>query len=284
MPPSREIELKLDVPARYLPRLTASPLLKGSTISAHEPADLVSVYFDTDKLELHQRGLSLRVRRIGRRLVQTVKQENNGNAALFDRAEWEHDVLAKQPDLDAGRDTTLATLLNKKLRRGLKPVFETRVRRKVFQIQSSESEIELSIDKGKVEAGGKSSPLCEVELELKQGQAADLFKLAKMLAHEVPLQLAVKSKADRGYALLTAEKATPVKAVPVAFVAESDVQCAFQIIARACLHQLVRPLAGSAATCSPMHPQARLGTAGRKRGRRIRRGHRKASEGSHGEG
>jgi hypothetical protein len=32
------------------------------------------------------------------------------------------------------RDTALATLLNKKLRRGLKPVFETRVRRKVFQM------------------------------------------------------------------------------------------------------------------------------------------------------
>src|SRR5262249_32193347 len=126
--------------------------------------------------------------------------------------------------------TPLAPLLNKKLRRALKPVFETHVRRKVFQIRSGQSEIELSIDKGKIEAGRKSSPLCEVELELKQGQAADLFKLAKMLAHEVPVQLAVKSKADRGYALLTAETAGPVKAVPVAFAPESDVQCAFQII------------------------------------------------------
>jgi triphosphatase len=179
------------------------------------------------------------VRRIGRHHVQTIKQENNGNAALFARGEWEHDVRAKQPDLNAARDTALAPLLNKKLRRALKPVFETHVRRKVFQIRSGQSEIELSIDKGKVEAGRKSSPLCEVELELKQGQAADLFKLAKMLAHEVPVQLAVKSKADRGYALLTAEKAAPVKAVPVAFAPESDVQGAFQIIARACLHHLV---------------------------------------------
>ena len=46
-----------------------------------------------------------------------------------------------------------APLLNKKLRRGLKAVFETRVRRKVFRLQSGESEIELSIDKGQVEAG-----------------------------------------------------------------------------------------------------------------------------------
>jgi triphosphatase len=78
-----------------------------------------------------------------------------------------------------------------------------------------------------------------LELELKRGEAADLFKLAKVLAHEVPVQLAVKSKADRGYALLTAEKTTPVKAVPVVFAPESNVQRAFQVIAKACLHQLV---------------------------------------------
>src|SRR6516165_2552589 len=236
--PPREIELKLDVPVHNLPRLTDSSLLKGASKSAAKSVNLVSVYFDTNKLQLRQKGLSLRVRRIGRHHVQAIKQEN-GNAALFARGEWEHDVPAKRPDLNAARDTALAPLLNKKLCRALKPVFETHVRRKVFQIRSGQSEIELSIDNGKVEAGRKSSQLCEVELELKQGQVADLFKVAKMLAHEVPVQLAVKSKADRGYALLTAEKATPVKAMPVAFAPESDVQCAFQIIARACFHHLV---------------------------------------------
>ena len=235
----REIELKLDVPVHNLPLLASSSLLKGASKPAGKPVSLVSVYFDTDKLKLRKNGLSLRVRRIGRHHVQTVKQEINGSAALFARGEWEQEIHAKRPDLDAARDTALAPLLNKQLRRALKPVFETRVRRKVFRIQTGESDVELSIDKGKIEAGRKSVPLCEVELELKEGRAADLFKLAKGLAHEVPVQLAVRSKADRGYALLTAEKAAPVKAVPVAFAVDSDVQGAFQIIARGCLHQLV---------------------------------------------
>jgi triphosphatase len=236
---SREIELKLEVPMRNLPRLAASPLLKGATTLERKPADLVSTYFDTNKLKLRQHGLSLRVRRIGSRLVQTVKQEHNGNAALFTRGEWEHDIRTNLPDLDAARDTGLAPLLKKKLRRNLKPVFETRVRRKVFRIQSGNSEIELSIDKGKVEAGRKSSPLCEVEVELKEGQATELFKRAKTLAREVPVQLAFKSKADRGYALLTAEKAEAVKAAPVALPPDADAQSAFRMIARTCLHQLV---------------------------------------------
>src|SRR6516162_9561017 len=67
-------------------------------------------------VQLHQKGLSLRVREIGRHHVQTIKQENSGNTALFARGEWEHNVSAKQPDLDAARNTALALLLNKKLR------------------------------------------------------------------------------------------------------------------------------------------------------------------------
>jgi inorganic triphosphatase YgiF len=110
---------------------------------------------------------------------------------------------------------------------------------KSFPDPKWQCEIELSIDKGKVEAGRKSSPLCEVEVELKEGQATELFKLAKTLAREVPVQLAFKSKADRGYALLTAEKAEAVKAAPVAMPPDADAQSAFRMIARTCLHQLV---------------------------------------------
>jgi triphosphatase len=103
MSPPREIELELDVPLHNLPRLTDSSLLKGASKSAAKPVNLVSVYFDTNELQLRQKGLSLRVRRIGRHYVQTIKQENNGNAALFAHGEWEHDVRAKQPDLNAAR-------------------------------------------------------------------------------------------------------------------------------------------------------------------------------------
>jgi len=114
-----------------------------------------------------------------------------------------------------------------------------RVRRTVYPIQSGGSEIELTIDKGKVEAGRQSSPLCEVELELKRGESAELFKLARMLAEEVPVQLAVKSKAERGYALIVGELPAAVKAAPVVLMPDSIRQAAFQAIARACLRQLV---------------------------------------------
>jgi inorganic triphosphatase YgiF len=176
---------------------------------------------------------------IWRLALQTIKQETGDSGALFARNEWEHDIGGNQPDLDAAQDTALGPLLNKKLRRGLKPVFETRVRRTIYPISQDGSEIELTIDRGKVQAGGQSSPLCEVELELKRGESAELFRLAQGLAEQVPVQLAVKSKAERGYALVTAEKPQPIKAAPVALAPDSSRQAAFQAIAHACLHQLV---------------------------------------------
>jgi inorganic triphosphatase YgiF len=118
-------------------------------------------------------------------------------------------------------------------------VFETRVRRTVYPIRREGSEIELTIDKGKVEAGRRSAPLCEVELELKRGESADLFKIARALADEVPVQLAVKSKAERGYELIAGDEIKAVKSAPVALKPEFSRQNAFQAIARACLHQLV---------------------------------------------
>src|SRR5262245_43224516 len=237
MSPTREVELKLEVPTHSLYRLARSSLLRAAPKKSSKPATLVSVYFDTDKLKLRNKGLSLRVRRIGRRHIQTIKRESGESAALFTRDEWEHQIGGGQPDLDVAQDG--GHVFGKKVRRGLKPIFETRVRRTVYPIQNGDSEIELTIDKGKVEAGRQSSPVCEVELELKRGESAELFKLARMLAEEVPVQLAVKSKAERGYTLIAGEAPQAVKAAPVALTPDCSRQAAFQAIARACLRQLV---------------------------------------------
>lgn len=239
MPQPREVELKLEVPVDSISRLTRSSLLRPPGKRSPRPATLVSVYFDTSKLKLHNKGLSLRVRRTGGRHLQTIKRESGDGVALFNRNEWEREIAGRHPDLAAARNASPEPLFSKKLGRGLKPVFETRVRRTVYPIHSGDSEIELSIDKGTVQAGRRSSPLCEVELELKRGESAELFKLARTLAQDIPFQLAIRSKAERGYALITGAKQEAVKAAPVALTPDCSRQAAFQAIARACLRQLV---------------------------------------------
>ena len=60
---------------------------------------------------------------------------------------------------------------------------------------------ELALDRGVIRAGRHEAPISEAEIELKGGDPARLFALARAIAHDVPLRLGHASKAARGYAL-----------------------------------------------------------------------------------
>src|SRR5258708_23969141 len=232
----REIELKLEVPVEGLRKLERSRLLRGNL--PREGAELVSVYFDTQRLKLRKKGVSLRVRHIGGQHLQAIKRNEPGNGAALSRNEWETEIDGKNLDFEAARGTALEPLLTGKVRRALKPIFETRVRRTVYPVRYDDSDIELSIDEGRIEAGRRSSSLYEVELELKRGKSPALFRLAHQLAKNVPAMLVVKSMADRGYELLIGEASRPVEAFLLNLTPKRSAYAAFQSSARACLHQL----------------------------------------------
>lgn len=233
----QEIELKLEVPADAINDLHRHALLRRNKPTKTQ--SLRSVYFDTDKRALHKKGLALRVRRVGGRFVQTIKQQNGRGVGLFLRSEWECDIGGRTPDFDAARGTALQPLLGRKLKRGLRPVFETRVERKVYPIHAGRNEIELTLDEGKVVAGHKSSPLCEVELELKRGEPKQLFTIARRLGEALPLAPASKSKDALGYDLIAHDEAGPVKSQAVALSPDMDWGTAFKLVARSCLYQIV---------------------------------------------
>jgi inorganic triphosphatase YgiF len=120
------------------------------------------------------------------------------------------------------------------------------------------SEIELSLDEGRVAAAGRSLPVHEIELELRRGKPPQLFRLARQLARHGRATLAVRSKADRGYELLTGRAAQPVKAFSAWLSPDMRASDAFQAIARACLHQLLFNLPALRASNAEGLHQARV--------------------------
>ena len=200
--PHKEIEIKLELSPANLTDLKKIPLLRAVKPTPKAESQ-VSAYFDTNKQKLRKEGLMLRVRREGRQHTQTIKATATGGS--FERDEWEAEIAGNAPDLDRAKGTALEPLLTKKLRRGLKPVFETRVRRTVYPLADNGHAIALTVDQGTIETGRRSLPLCEIELELKRGNAADLFDLARKLTQTLPARLAVKSKSERGYEILDGE-------------------------------------------------------------------------------
>ena len=231
----REIELKLEFDHAYLARIRAHPLLAAT---ASQQKTLRTTYYDTADLVLRKAGVSLRVRDTNGRFVQTIKSAS-GTAGLFDRSEWEHEVKDRDIDLIAASGTALEPLLSVRVRNALRPVFETRVNRTVYELARKGSDIEIALDRGVVAAGGRKAAINEIELELRHGEPTELFHLARELDAIVPLRIAGKVKAERGYELVedahqAFEKAKPIELNPGMASGE-----AFRAIVRNCLHQII---------------------------------------------
>lgn len=234
--PNKEVEIKLELPPASLAALRTSPLLRKLKTAPRHRSE-VSVYFDTGKHRLRKSGVMLRVRRTGSHYTQTIKA--TGTLAPFERGEWETEIAGKKPDLGLAKGTALEPLMTKKLGRRLRPLFETRVQRTVYPVVEGNDAIELTVDRGTIDTGTRTLPLCEIELELKRGSTAKLFEVARELAAALPARLAVRSKPERGYALVDGEQTLPVKAVAIDLPADANARDAFRMIGVACLRQII---------------------------------------------
>jgi len=98
MVPQKAVELKFEVQPSTLRLLNWLHLIKALKKAPKRTAE-TSVYFDTDEQNLHKKGLMLRVRRIGRRHVQTIKVV--GNSVPIERNEWETEISGSRPRFGA---------------------------------------------------------------------------------------------------------------------------------------------------------------------------------------
>jgi triphosphatase len=156
----------------------------------------------------------------------------------FRRGEWEDEIKGDVPDLRKGHGTALEPLLTKKLKHKLMPVFETRVRRTVGPVRRNGSRIEVALDEGEIRAGRRSAPISEVELELKGGDAGEVFELARELGKHVSVKLALNSKSQRGYDLLDNKRIEPARAEKIELRHGMSPVEAFLVIGRSILRHI----------------------------------------------
>jgi inorganic triphosphatase YgiF len=230
-----EVELKLATSRSELRKALALPWL---TKLAAEPAKhqhLTSVYFDTRDFVLRDHGMSLRVRRIGDRRLQTIKASSG---ALVKRDEWEYEIEGDRPDLKLAGQTALAPLLTGKIKRQLQPVFATDVERVVVPVHIGNSDIELAFDSGRIDTPHDHTDISEIEIELKCGERRDAANLAKRLGRSVSIAYHPVAKAERGYALIEGSMEGPIFANAISIPPSSTVADAFATIAFECLRHL----------------------------------------------
>ncbi|WP_219062933.1 inorganic triphosphatase [Pseudomonas sp. UMAB-08] len=204
----KETEIKLRVSRETLAALRDHPLLKKRNKSGWERLELFNQYFDTPERDLANAKVALRLRRDGDAIIQTLKTRGQSVAGLSERNEYNWDLPKAKLDLKKLDGECWPEELAELDKKTIKPAFTTDFVRERAEIAWGRGKakvvIEAALDLGRVIAGKQEEEICELELELREGDPSALLELAAELAATLPLMPCDISKAERGYRLFDA--------------------------------------------------------------------------------
>lgn len=212
-----EIELKLRLPNHNrCPDIFAGISRLSPRPPAPQTEHLESWYFDTPSHALRQAGVAYRLRLENDRWIATIKAGGSSEGGLHRRQEWNAPACGPTPSLEyfsgtEGKDLVKQLLTGEELC----PFFSTVFDRQFTCVTTDSGDvIELAADIGWIIAGDRREPISEVELELKEGDAAAVLALGAKIARFSPLFIDERSKYSRGLALAGLQPSFPASPPP----------------------------------------------------------------------
>ena len=171
--------------------------------------------------------------------MQSVRREVANGGEPLGRGEWETPLASPLPDL-----ASLMPLLPEKTRAdlqrdALQPIFSAEIHRQQHTIALPSGTVEVAIDRGHVEAGGRTMPISEIGLELREGSALALYDLATQINDGGAFKPTVRSLATRGFDLARDVPPSVCKPPRPRLDADVSVDEAFASILRASLRHIL---------------------------------------------
>ena len=197
---AQEIELKFIVNPQSVEALRTH--LHTLTDEHHDAVQLTNIYYETPDNWLRGHDMGLRIRGTGDRYEMTMKIAGRTVGGLHQRPEYNIDL--EKAELDLARfpaEVWPEGGLPDDLAERVRPLFSTHFQREKWLVNLGNSRIEIALDRGDVKAGESEEPICELELELLEGERDDVLKLARQLVTLNGLRQGSLSKAARGYHL-----------------------------------------------------------------------------------
>jgi inorganic triphosphatase YgiF len=237
-----EIELKFGIPEHAVAQIDSRLRRLGGRAQAIE-----SHYWDSADRRLAGHGLSLRVRKAGGRWEQTLKAPGTSPVERHEETmvrpgRWEAGGPPPAPAMFAG------SAAGERLHRALagewnvaplERVHASLVTRRAVRVEIGGAEIELALDRGAIVAGSRSLALCELEAELKHGDAAGLIAFARASIDAHGLWLSTITKAARGDRLATGTAPRCTKAERPALDKDQAGEEIFRAVLRSCLDHVL---------------------------------------------
>ena len=174
---AQEIELKFIVEKDSVDALRQH--LQTLSGEHHEPVQLLNIYYETPDNWLRRHDMGLRIRGANGRYEMTMKIAGRVVGGLHQRPEYNIDI--NQPELELERfpaEVWPNGELPSTLAAEVQPLFSTDFWREKWLVTEGKSRIEIALDLGEVKAGEYQEPICELELELLEGETNDVLKLA----------------------------------------------------------------------------------------------------------
>lgn len=163
--------------------------------------DMETTYYDTVSGSLSARHYTLRRRMENGISVCTLKTP----AAGFGRNEIELECGSIEDAIPALCASGAPEDFDKLVQDGLVAVCGAKFHRIAITLPSEDCILELALDSGTLTGGDKTIPLCEVEVELKEGDPQSADMLAQMLAVQYGLSPETHSKFRRALSLYKGE-------------------------------------------------------------------------------
>jgi triphosphatase len=210
---SIEREIKLSLPTSEHDEIARA--LTQRTAQEGRKIQLTNVYFDTPDRALAKAKSAVRLRGTPDQWLQTYKTAGETEGGLHNRHEWEMPVAGEALEIPAlleiCDDENAANALSNAAPE-LTALFRTDFSRVIWDIDIDGAKIEAALDLGEVTADvdgeRRTTPISELELELKSGNEEALNTLAaQMRGAFLYLRPEDASKARRGYDLCEAKVA-----------------------------------------------------------------------------
>ncbi len=200
-----EIELKYAINSKEIAERIweDGDLKKMEEPETRETVFMKATYFDTEDYDLCKNDMAYRVRSEDDKLVATLKWGGKNEGALHTREEINIPVIDTHPnpvtfeESDIGRE--LIQIISGK---PLHPIMDVKIERRRFRIDTQDSLLEISLDRGQIVTEKGSSPICEVEIELFSGEQEGLLRVGQQLVDKYQVVSEKRSKFYRGLVLL----------------------------------------------------------------------------------
>ena len=197
----KELEFKLAVPdTRVLEAILFDKEVAAVRQENYTLYDMATIYYDTADRALSAKKWTLRLRQENFDLIATVKTPAGEDHT---RGEWSCPAHRIEEAIDRLVEQGAPEELISLTAGGVQPLCLARFSRRAAEVKFADGTVcELAGDVGMVAAGQKESPICEIEVELKEGDAEVAKAFAEELCDRFGLKEEPLSKFQRAAALV----------------------------------------------------------------------------------